>query len=182
DLFNLFAQSTPEQVYATGGTAVNFSDFEYNDENADIIDNATVIVQYKNGVSASFSLCMFAPMCYEELVLCGDKGRLKTYENANYMPSTSTQTYLEVLLGEEGPSKISNPSYTSKIQNEGGHLGGTYYEHKVFIDSIEDKKNNAVTAMEGFWSIVVGVAAEESIKKGSIVKTDKLLKDNNVLL
>jgi len=182
DLFNLFAQSTPEQVYATGGTAVNFVDFEYNNKNADIVDNATVIVQYKNGVSASFSLCMFAPMFYEELVLCGDKGRLKTYENENYLPNTSSNTYLEVLRGEQGPSKTSIPSYPTKIQNEGGHLGGTYYEHKVFVDSIEKKDDKAVTAMEGFWSIVIGVAAEESIKKGKHINVGELLENNEIIL
>ena len=35
------------------------------------------IVEYENGVRASFNLCMFSPMFYEEMVLCGDEGRLK---------------------------------------------------------------------------------------------------------
>ena len=60
--------------------AVNFKDFEYKGAKSDILDNAMVIVNYENGVRASFNLCMFAPMIYEELVLCGDEGRLKAWE------------------------------------------------------------------------------------------------------
>ena len=31
-------------------------------------------------------LCMFSPMFYEELVLCGNMGRLKAWENQDFLP------------------------------------------------------------------------------------------------
>ena len=77
DLMNLFAQSKPVSVYASGSMAVNFVDFEYGGERSDILDSAFVTVTYENGVRGGFNLCMFAPLNYEELVLCGDEGRLK---------------------------------------------------------------------------------------------------------
>jgi myo-inositol 2-dehydrogenase/D-chiro-inositol 1-dehydrogenase len=60
DLLNMFSQSRPVSVFATGSQAVNFLEFEYNGEKSDILDNAIVSVVYENGVRASFNLCMFA--------------------------------------------------------------------------------------------------------------------------
>lgn len=174
DLLNLLAQSRPVHVYATGSRAVNFVDFEYNDEKSDMIDNCFVTIVYENGIRAGFNLCMFSPMFYEELTVCGDEGHLKAYETNDYLPAQRPSTHLEVLCGEHKPSKIMTPCYPATIQ-ESGHHGSTYYEHKYFIDSIDGQKSNTATIDEGFWSIVVGVAAEESIKTGRVVHVDDLL-------
>ena len=79
-------------VFATGSMAVNFLEFEYAGEKSDILDNAFVVVTYENGVRASFNLCMFSPMFYEELVLCGDEGRLKAWENEDFLPARTRPT------------------------------------------------------------------------------------------
>ena len=92
DLMNLFAGARPVSVFATGSAAVNFFNFEYAGEKSDILDNAFVVVTYANGVRASFNLCMFAPMFYEELVLCGDEGRLKATENEDFLPIATRLT------------------------------------------------------------------------------------------
>lgn len=179
DLLNMFAGSRPKEVYATGSMAVNFIDFDYESRKADIVDNAFVTVVYANGVRASFDLCMFSPMLYEEIVVCGDEGRLKAYENEDFLPEARPSTYLEVLCSEDNVSKITTPCYPEKIQGS-GHHGSTYYEHKYFIDNIEGRERDTATAEEGFWSIVVGVAAEKSIKEGQIVYVDELLEENAV--
>ncbi|MFX0064700.1 MAG: Gfo/Idh/MocA family protein [Candidatus Hermodarchaeota archaeon] len=176
DLINLFAQSKPLKVHATGSMAVNFINFEYNNEKSDIIDNAIVSIVYENGIHASFNLCMFAPMFYEELIVCGDKGRLKAYENMDFLPATRPKTHLEIMRGESKPSRITNPMYPAYIE-ETGHSGSTFYEHVYFIDNIEGKKTNTATADEGFWSIVVGAAAEVSIKREKVIFIDELLKE-----
>ena len=62
DLLNLFAQSKPVKVFGTGSQAEAFTDFEYEGEKSDILDNAFVTVDYENGVRASINLCMFAPV------------------------------------------------------------------------------------------------------------------------
>lgn len=174
DLFNLFAGARPVSVYAAGGMAVNFTDFEYGGERSDILDNAFVIVSYANGVRANFNLCMFAPMFYEELVLCGDEGYLKAFERQEFLPAARPRTHLEVLRGQNEPSRISTPCYHSLIE-ESGHSGGTYMEHVRFVDAIEGQPSSAARADEGFWSVVVGVAAEESARSGAPVLIDDLL-------
>ncbi len=174
DLLNLFAQSRPASVFATGSQAVNFKEFDYHDEKADILDNAFVTVVYENGVQGSFSLCMFAPMFYEEIVLCGVEGRLKASESEDFLPGPRFKTYLEVMRGEREPSRKMTPSYPPYIE-ETGHNGSTYYEHKYFVDNIEGAPTTTATADEGFWSIVVGAAAEESVKTGAVVYIDDLL-------
>jgi myo-inositol 2-dehydrogenase/D-chiro-inositol 1-dehydrogenase len=174
DLFNLFAQSRPVSVYAVGSQAVNFLDFEYEGQKADILDNAFVIVTYANGVRANFNLCMFAPMVYEEVILCGTRGRLKAFENEDFLPVPRPRSGLEVLLGQDQPSRIATPCYPELIEIT-GHNGGTYFEHVNFIERIEGRPTNAATAEDGFWSVVVGVAAEESVKVGAPVQIDDLL-------
>ena len=54
DLINLFAQSRPKSVYASGSMAVNFKNFENPEGKSDILDNAMVVIDYENGVRASF--------------------------------------------------------------------------------------------------------------------------------
>lgn len=174
DLFNLFAQSRPVRVYATGSQAVNFKDFEYNGEKSDILDNAFVDVGYENGVRANFNLCMFAPMFYEEMILCGDQGRLKAWENEEFIDAKRPNSHLEVMCGQDRPSKIMNPIYPEYMART-GHHGGTFVERMAFIDAIEGRPTTAATVAEGFWSVVVGIAAETSVKTGQPVLVADLL-------
>jgi predicted dehydrogenase len=179
DLLNLFAQSRPVSVYASGSTAVNFKDFEYDGEKSDILDNAMVVVNYENEVRANFNLCMFAPMFYEELVLCGDEGRLKGWERQDFLSDLQLETELEILCSENKPSRRMRPAYPAWIERS-GHSGATYYEHVNFIDKIEERDTNAATAREALWSVIVAVAAQRSITMGQAVSIDDLLASEQV--
>jgi predicted dehydrogenase len=181
DLLNMFAQSRPVSVFATGSQAVNFQEFEYRGDKSDILDNAIVSVEYENGVRASFNLCMFAPMFYEEISICGDGGYLKAYEREDFLAIPRPKTHLEILRGEKQPARISNPCYPPYIE-ESGHNGATYYEHVNLIDNLDGKKTNTATVEEGFWSVVVGVAAEESVKIGKPVVINEILERNGIPL
>ncbi|MHA1703152.1 MAG: Gfo/Idh/MocA family protein [Promethearchaeota archaeon] len=181
DLMNLFAQSRPTKIYATGSMAVNFRTFKYNGRKSDILDNAVVSVDYENGVRAGFTLCMFSPQFYEELMLCGDEGHLRTYESIDYLPGPKPKTYLEIKVGENSTSRISQPCYPTYIE-QSGHGGATFFEHKYFIDKIEGSKRSVATAEEGFWSIVVGYAAQKSIELGGPIKINELLQEYSLNL
>ncbi|MBI9046283.1 MAG: Gfo/Idh/MocA family oxidoreductase [Anaerolineaceae bacterium] len=181
DLLNMFAQSKAVSVFATGSQAVNFAEFEHNGEKSDIVDNAFVSIDYANGVKAGFNLCMFVPGFYEEIVLCGDEGKLKAYEEETFLPTNRPSTYMEILCGEGKPSRIINPCYPTIIE-ESGHHGSTFYEHINFIDNIEGKPKQTATVEDGFWSVVVGAAAEESMKRGKSVVIDEFLKASNIPL
>jgi predicted dehydrogenase len=179
DLFNLFAESRPVSVYASGSQAVNFRDFEYGGLKSDILDNAFVIVEYQNGIRANFNLCMFAPMVYEEIVICGDEGRLKASEGVNGQAYSKWENYLEVICLPDRTSRTMTPSYPAIIE-ESGHSGATYYEHLRWIEAMDGLPSKAATAEEGFWSVVVGVAAEESVKRGEKVWVKELLEGSGL--
>lgn len=179
DLLNMFAGSRPESVFATGGMAVNFIEFEYHGEKSDILDHALVNVVYQNGVRASFNLCMFAPMFYEEVILCGDEGRIKAYENEDFLSTGRPKSHMEVMCGENRPSRVSTPVYPAFLK-QSGHNGATFYEHINFVDNIEGKDTRAATVEEGFWSVVVGAAAEESVKTGKVVEIANFLKRQGI--
>jgi hypothetical protein len=54
----------------------------------------------------------------------------------NYLASSDHSTYFEMLLADNGPSRIAAPCYPLPIQ-ESGHMGGTYFEHRYFVDNKE---------------------------------------------
>jgi len=179
DLINLFAQSRPQRVFASGSMAVNFKEFEHEQGKSDILDNAMVVIEYENGVRGSFGLAMFAPMFYEEIVLCGDIGRLRASENLDFLPGTSLKSQLEIFGCETFPSRMTTPSYPVAIE-ESGHNGATFFEHVHFVDSIDNGKSAGPTAMDAFWSVVVGVAAETSVTTGEPVNIQDLLEQNGL--
>ncbi|WP_191601577.1 Gfo/Idh/MocA family protein [Marinomonas algicola] len=179
DLLNLFAESRPLRVYATGSQSTNFVDFEFKGEKSDILDNAFVTIEYENGVRAGFNLCMFAPMFHEEIVICGDEGRVKAAEMEDFGESERLRTEMEVFCGQYRPSKTSKPSYPKLIEDS-GHNGATWFEHMAFADQMAGKKTNSATVEEGFWSIVVGSAAEESVNTGKIIEINDFLQSKGI--
>jgi len=181
DLFNLFAQAKPVRVFAVGDQSVNFKDFEKNGKKSDIIDQAFVIVEYENGVKANFNLCMFAPMFYEEMVLCGTKGRLQAKEKDDFISQKGLECSMEMNLGESQPSRLITPHYPKHIE-DAGHHGATFFEHVNFIDNMLGKETNAAKVSEGFWSVVVGAAAQESIEQQRPILIDELLAQNDINL
>ncbi len=179
DLLNLFADSRPVDVYASGSQAVNFTEFEYDGKKSDILDNAMVIINYENGVRANFNLCMFAPMFYEELVICGDDGYLKAWEKVDFLPQSSSGTGIDILRADESPSLRITPNYPAPIERS-GHHGATFMEHVDFVNNIDGIETPTATALEGLWSIAVASAAQESIKTGQVVKVNDHLADHKI--
>ena len=174
DLLDLFAGARPKTVYAVGGQAENFTEFEYHGEKSDIMDHANVSIVFENGVKANFNLCMFAPQSYEELVVCGSRGRLKAVENHTFLEDGQPETKLEVFLGDEGTSFVGSPVYPKGIQSS-GHLGATYFEHRDFVNRIEGRTHRLASEQEGLWAIIAASAAQQSIAEGRIVEIGEFL-------
>lgn len=179
DLINLFAGARPTRVFASGNTAVNFKEFEYNGEKSDILDNALVVVDYANGTRANFNLCMFAPMYYEELIVCGDSGRLHAWEKSDFLINGELQSHVEIMASEDNPSRRIETGYPAWIERS-GHNGATFYEHIYFIDNIEGKPTTTASALDGLWSVIVASAAQESIRTGQAVDIDTYLNQHNI--
>ena len=174
DLINLFAQSHPISIYASGGRAFNFTDFVYKNENSDIDDHAFVIIEYQNGIRANFTLNMFSPDFSEELILCAEKGRIISSEEYYPKNDGSSNARIQIELGEEGSSRDSIVSYPSEIEKS-GHHGATFFEHNELIKKLDGFPSNSATVIEGLWSVVIASAAQQSIESGRKIDIDDYL-------
>ncbi|MEM9623573.1 MAG: Gfo/Idh/MocA family oxidoreductase [Pseudomonadota bacterium] len=175
DLMNLFADSLPTRVFAVGNQAVNFKSFSHDNKKADGLDQAQVTIQYSNGVIGGFSLCMFAPGTREELIVCGGAGRLQASESA--VLGGDNKNRLEIWRGENGASDVRSPTYPGYIERA-GHHGSTFFEHLSFIEQLSGDAHTGPTLADGFWSVVVGAAAQLSIERGEAVDVAELLPQN----
>lgn len=174
DLINLMADSRAVRVYASGGRAVNFLDFQKEGVASDIDDHAFVSIDYANGVRASFTLNMFCPDFSEELIVVGDQGRLLTHERFDFHAQLPTQTSIKIELGENGASRSTELSYPKLIE-QSGHHGATYYEHIALMDQLEGKQVDCASVQQGLWSMIVASAAQESLRSGQVVNIDSFL-------
>ena len=179
DLINLMAESLPERVFASGGQMVSFKDFEKDGKPSDIDDHAFVLIEYQNGIRANFSLNMFSPDFDEEMIVVGNRGRLVAREKDNYQQQQPAIETLEVELGENGVSKVSEVTYPKAI-HESGHCGSTFFEHQAFVDQLEGKQVAGATVEQGFWAVVVASAAQQSIATGEPVRVEDFLKERNL--
>lgn len=179
DLINLLAESRPATVYASGGQAVNFLDFEKDGRRSDIADHAFVVVNYANGIKANFTLNMFCPDFYEEMVIVGEHARLVATERFNFHHQQPAVARVELELGEQGASRQTDVSYPSLLE-QSGHHGATYFEQFAFIDQLEGKSVDAATVDDGFWSMVVAAAAQQSMADAAVIDVEKFLSDNKL--
>ena len=165
DLLNMFAGAQPARVYATGGQAVNFLDFSRDGRRADVDDHAMVIVDYANGVKASFTLNMFSPHFYEELVVCGDAGRLVANERFDFHNDDVARSTIRVERCEGAASRVADVGYAKAIE-QSGHHGATFFEHVAFVDRLDGRETDSADPLQGLWSIIVATAAQESMRAG----------------
>ncbi|MCS5590037.1 MAG: Gfo/Idh/MocA family oxidoreductase [Candidatus Thioglobus sp.] len=170
DLMRLIAQSEPLKVYASGNQDVNHLDEEYDGKVPDILDNAFVIVDFKNGVRAFLDLCMFAENSeyQEELCAVGTIGKIETEVPSNQ--SGISNSDLRIGLRENNSVINETIAVDAKILEVGHHHGSTYYEHKSFIKAIRNNTKPEVSLNDGLIAVAIGEAAETSIKEGRVVQ------------
>lgn len=168
DLFNWFAQSRPKRVYCSASMEMNFTNFVYEGEASDIVDNAFAIVDFENGVRASLSFCMYPQGAgsRQELVLAGTRGRLYAVD--------APRQRIEIKCLGQIPDREMTLSFGGGVDAM-GHQGSSYWIQKTFSDAVEGDSADYPTVWDGFWSVVVGVAAERSIASGQAVEIANLL-------
>lgn len=180
DLINHVAGHRPRRVFALGSQAVNFREFRQDGESADILDNAAVLIEYADGLHASFNLNMFSPGFCEELVVTGEAGRLQAVEESSTFHRRDTRSHIRIQHGENAASREIELAYADFIR-ESGHHGGTFFEHQAFVDGLEGIPADAASIADGFWSVVVGAAAEISVTTREAVDIEQLLRNERVL-
>jgi myo-inositol 2-dehydrogenase/D-chiro-inositol 1-dehydrogenase len=179
DLMRLVTQDEPVRVYASGAMDVNHRDERYGGETPDILDNAYAVVDFRSGARAMLDLCMFAEGSYwqEEIAATGDRGRVECFipGPARFWPG-GEERHSEV---EISPRKPKGPlrrkvHVDETVLKAGDHHGSTFYQHQKFRRAVLDGDPVEVTMEDGLKAVVIGLAAERSIKEGRAVAIDGL--------
>ncbi len=155
DLFNWFAGADPVRVVAMAGLDVVK---ELYGVKPDVFDNGWVMVEYANGLRACLGLCMFCHKSPDlEMDILGDKGRLESFLEAGRIDLWRYE-------GDDEKIDCRPPEDIEKLS----HKGGVYYEHLEFADCVRTGRRPATGLREGRMSTLIGLAAEESARSGSV--------------
>ncbi len=192
DLMRLIAADDPVRVYASGAADVNFLEERYGGKTPDIIDNAFVIIDFASGVRASLSLCMFCDGSYfqEEISVLGAKGKLQCLvpgpDRLWAVDNLDDLGHSTGFTGEHRESEIIHSPRSPKgpiretvkvdtnLQLAGDHQGSTFYQHRKFLDAVRGQGTVEVTVNDGLQAVLMGLAAEQSIREHKAVEISAL--------
>ena len=159
DLMRHILRDEPVRVFASGAQDVNHLDERYDGEVPDIIDNAFVVVDFAGGARAVLDLCMFAEgsQDQEEISAVGPLGKLEVNlpsADVIWSPRDRTGPHIE---------PVTTPADALAA---GDHHGATYYQMRHFHEALISGEKPQITARDGYRSVVMGAAAQESIATG----------------
>lgn len=139
-------------------------------EDIDIYDKMAVQIRYMNGVQVSYSLTSYSPYEGYRIAFNGTKGRLEAWIKESQPWDEPAQDELR-LTKNFGQSEIITIPHGG-----GGHGGGdTRLKDKLFKDpAMADPYRQSAGTRDGAMSILVGIAARNSIEKGMPVKISDL--------
>lgn len=179
DLMRLLARDEAVRVYASGAMDVNHRDERYGGETPDIVDNAFVTVDFRSGIRAMLDLCMFAEGAYwqEIIAATGDRARAECFVPgpARFWPGGG-ERHSEIEISPrdpKGPVRRHVP-VDEAVLKAGDHHGSTYFQHRKFRACVLDGAPVEVTMEDGLKAVVIGLAAETSIREGRAVAIDGL--------
>lgn len=178
DLMRLLAQDEAVRVMASGAADHNHQDEIYAGEIPDIIDNAFVIVEFASGKRAMLELNMFAEgsRFQERITAIGPKAKLECllpgpgrfWPEESLGPAPVSQVILSP-REPKGPIESEIP-VDPTILDAGDHNGSTYYQHIGFYKAVTQGAEVEVTVEDGLKAVVIGMAAQESIRTGKAAK------------
>ncbi|KAL4897044.1 NAD(P)-binding protein [Aspergillus ambiguus] len=145
-----------------------------------IEDTMGVMVRYRSGSVLTYSLTAYAPWEGFRVNFNGSKGRLEVeVVEQSYVNSGGEQS-LEGAL--ESRTIILRPLFEKPVEIEvptgsGGHGGGDpQLLEDLFGTRQDDPLGRAATHIDGAWSIATGIAANESMRRGQMVRVEDVLK------
>ncbi|MFZ4108268.1 MAG: Gfo/Idh/MocA family protein [Candidatus Planktophila sp.] len=180
NLMDIVIGQEPIRVFASGGQSVNHLEEKYDGKQANMLDNAYVVLEYANGARAMLDLCMFGEGSFDKeiLTIVGDEGKVESF-----LPSQTLRTSRREDWGTrtgwgigEGTGKGSEIKfvYDLDVKYLGHHYGASYIEHVKFRDAILNSTPAEVTLHDGVTSVVTGLAAHKSINEGRVVEIKEL--------
>lgn len=177
DLMRLILCADPVRVMASGGQAVNHRDERPGGETPDIWDHGYVLVDFAGGARAMLELCMFAEgsRYQEEISAVGEAGKIEClvpgpgrFWPAHLGPAPMPQVIVSPRQ-PAGPRTVHIP-VDPVLLSAGDHNGSTFFEHRKFIDAVRGRGEIEVSLDDGWWAVVIGLAAHRSAREGRAVE------------
>ncbi len=145
-----------------------------------IEDTMTVLVRYASGAMMSYSLVAYAPWEGLRIALTGDQGRLEvTVSHGSYVNAFGT-------IEEEGTQHFEDilvlplhgkPYRVEAERAAGGHGGADpVLMRDLFGEPSQDPLGRAASHVDGAWSILTGIAANQAFATGRPVAVDDLVR------
>jgi len=177
DLMRLLMQDDAVKVMASGAADHNHQGERYAGETPDIIDNAYVIVDFASGKRAMLELSMFAEgsRYQERITATGTKAKLECllpgpgrfWDEEKLGPAPVSKIVLSP-RDPQGPIEFDIP-VDPELLEAGDHNGSTYYQHLGFYKAVTQGGVVEVTVEDGLRAVVLGMAAQESIRTGQAI-------------
>ncbi|MDZ5698566.1 Gfo/Idh/MocA family oxidoreductase [Chelativorans sp. M5D2P16] len=175
DLMRHIFDSEPVRLFATGGADVNHRDERYDGRVPDILDNAYVCVDFEAGQRGMLDLCMFAEGArwQEEVMVAGDVARLQALvPGPARFSRDGKERAAEFVVADRREKEELHETVTveEKILRAGDHYGATFFQHQRFLELTRRGAGKPeVGISEGYWSVLIGEAAERSVQTGQPV-------------
>ena len=139
-------------------------------EDINIYDKMAVQVKYANDVQLSYSLTTYSPYEGYRIAFNGTKGRIEAWihERQPWHKENYDEIRVTDCFGETELIKVPHGG--------GGHGGGdTRLKDKIFKDpNMDDPYKQSAGTRDGAMSILIGIAARNSIESGKPVKIESL--------
>ena len=174
DLMHLIAGCRATRVYASGAMDVNFRGETHDGREADVLDNAFVVVDFDNGIRAMLDLCMFAEGSYwqETVSVTGDVARVEAFVPGPSRFSTDGKermSQISIATRADRTERREDIHVDPSILSAGDHHGSTYFQHQKFLALVRDGGLPEVNLEDGQRAVEIGTAAEESVRTGQPV-------------
>ena len=180
NLMDIVVGEQPVRVFASGGQSVNHLDEKYDGKQADMLDNAYVVLEYANGARGMLDLCMFGEGSFDKeiLTIVGDEGKIESFLPSQVVRASRRETVGKLSGWKQGASRGSGSEqkivHNYDVKYMGHHYGASYIEHTKFRDAILNSTPAEVTLKDGVTSVVTGLAAHKSINEGRVVEIKEL--------
>ena len=125
------------------------------DPDADIYDNASVIVEYESGKRTTYNLSLFGAEHDRKFTVTGSEGKIE-----------ASLTKREIVLVRRHTKDVIKHALQA---DTGGHGGGDARLMDDFLDLVQHGRKPLADADAGMWSTLAGLAAERSIETGQEV-------------